>query len=39
MDTMEIFAFAVAAGALSMALFTFSKIEQLEKRVKELEDK
>ncbi|RCW76941.1 GNAT family N-acetyltransferase [Saliterribacillus persicus] len=39
MDTVVIFAFSVAAGALSIALFAFSKIEQLEKRVKELENK
>lgn len=39
MDTMVIFAFSVATGALSIALFAFLKIAQLEKRVKELEDK
>ncbi|RCW63957.1 hypothetical protein DFR57_11583 [Saliterribacillus persicus] len=39
MDTMVIIAFSVAAGALSIASFAFSKIEKLEKRVKELEDK
>lgn len=39
MDTMVILAFSVAAGALSIALFAFSKIERLEKRIKEVEDK
>lgn len=39
MDTMVIFALSVAIGALSMTFFAFSKIEKLEKRVKELEDK
>ena len=39
MDTMVIFAFSVAAGAVSIAAFTLSKIERLEKRVKQLEDK
>lgn len=39
MDTMVIIAFSVGAGALGMASFAFSKIEKLEKRVKELENK
>ncbi|WP_263399310.1 hypothetical protein [Sutcliffiella deserti] len=38
METMVIVAFCVAAGALSIALFAFSKIGELEKRIKELED-
>jgi hypothetical protein len=36
---MEIFAFSIATGALGLALFAFSKLENLEKRVKELENK
>lgn len=39
MNAMVILAFSVAAGALSLALFAFSKIGELEKRVKKLEDK
>ncbi len=36
---MEIFAFSIATGALGLALFAFSRIENLEKRVKEVEKK
>ncbi len=35
---MEIFAFSIAAGALGLALFAFSKLENIENRVKELEN-
>ncbi len=39
MDTMVIFAFSVATGASSIALFALSKVSSLDKRVKELENK
>jgi hypothetical protein len=34
-----ILAFSIAAGALSLALLLLSKIEKLEKRIKDLENK
>lgn len=36
---MEIFAFSIAAFALGLASMSFSKIEKLEKRIKDLESK
>ncbi|GGD25511.1 hypothetical protein GCM10011389_36430 [Pontibacillus salipaludis] len=39
METMLILAFSLAAGGASIALFAFSKVEKLEKRIKELEAK
>lgn len=33
---MEIFAFSIAAAALSLASFSFTKISNLEKRIKDL---
>ena len=35
----EILAFSIAAGSLSLALFAMGKVENLEKKMKELEDK
>jgi hypothetical protein len=35
----EIIAFSVAAGAFGLVSIAYSKIEKLEKRVKELENK
>ena len=39
MDVGIIFAFSIAIGALGLALILLSKIEKLEKRIKDLEDK
>ncbi|WP_268884706.1 hypothetical protein [Alkalihalobacterium elongatum] len=39
MGVFEILAFSIAAGSLSLALFSIGKVEKLEKRMKELEDK
>ncbi|WP_268870566.1 hypothetical protein [Halalkalibacter wakoensis] len=39
MGVLEIFAFSIAAGAFSFALFSEEKVKKLEKRVKDLEDK
>lgn len=36
---MDIFAFTIAAVALSLASLSFAKISDLEKRIKDLEDK
>ena len=35
----EILAFSIAAGSLSLALFSMTKVRKLEKKMKELEDK
>ena len=39
MDVGIIFAFSIAMGALGLGLILLSKIEKLEKRIKDLEDK
>ncbi|WP_274598766.1 hypothetical protein AWH56_26610 [Anaerobacillus isosaccharinicus] len=39
MGVFEILAFSIAAGSLSLALFSMGKVEKLEKKMKELEDK
>lgn len=38
MGTGTIFAFAVAIGSLTVALFASDKVEKLERRIEELED-
>jgi len=39
LGTFEILAFSIAAASLSLALFSKGKVEKLEKKMKELEDK
>ncbi|WP_275980395.1 hypothetical protein [Halalkalibacter alkaliphilus] len=39
MGVLEILAFSIAAGSLSLALFSMGKVEKLEKRIQDLEDK
>ncbi|MDE5414324.1 hypothetical protein [Alkalihalobacterium chitinilyticum] len=39
MGVLEILGFSIAAGSLSIAVISMGKVEKLEKRLKELEDK
>ncbi|WP_281170917.1 hypothetical protein [Paucisalibacillus globulus] len=39
MGVMEILAFSIAAGAVSIALYSSDRVTKLENRIRELEDK
>ncbi|WP_281170454.1 hypothetical protein [Alteribacter aurantiacus] len=39
MGVVEVLAFSIATLSFSLAIFSMGKVEKLEKRIKELEDK